>query len=357
MTGTFAVCVIRRLYGPALWILWFLMLRLGPTSKLPDVLRYLGYDPADVLHGTAGALSAFEDCDAQIPFRTQCEVVDHCARRVGCPHLGLLIGARCELRSLGALGLLQKYSLDVGSALLALIRYQRYQVAGAQIELHDDGECASLFYLLDGHDVVAREHLEDGVVAALCAILRSLLGGDWNPLAVSLVHEAPDDTAPYNVVFGCPVAFASGANRLTLRSRDLACRLGRYDPDLRDYMQEQLEPFADAGAASVVRVLNVLQSVIPMGSARAEQVAALLNVHPRTLHRRLRDCGTSFQQLLDRQRYVMALGMLEQPRMSVSRVAEALGYSEPSAFVRAFRRWSGVSPGEWRNGLSLLAPG
>ena len=333
------------------------MLRVGPTAKLPDVLRYLGYDPADVLRGTAVESSAFDDFDMSIPFRTQCAVVDHCARRVGCPHLGLLIGARCELKALGALGLLQKYSLDVGSALLALIRYQRYQVAGAQIELHDDGECASLFYLLDGHDVVAREHLEDGVVAALCAILRGFLGSDWNPLAVSFVHEAPGDTAPYNAVFGCPVAFASGANRLSLRSSDLAHPLGRYDPDLRDYMRGQLAPYDVLGADCAEQVKKLLQSVMSTGVVRAEQVASLLNVHSRTLHRRLRECGTSFQQLLDRQRYVMALGMLEQPRMSVSRVAEVLGYSEPSAFVRAFRRWSGVSPGEWRNGLSSPAPG
>lgn len=331
------------------------MLRVGPTAKLLDVLRYLGYDPADVLQGAGVDPSAFDDFDARLPFRTQCDVVDYCARRVGCPHLGLLIGARFELRSLGALGLLQKYSFDVASALRALIRYQRYQVAGAQIEMIDNGAHVSLIYRLDDIDV-AREHLEDGVFAALCALLRDFLGDDWSPIGVALAHAAPGDTGAYRAYFGCEVSFSDGPGRLVLRSRDLACRLSRHDPDLRDFMQDQLAPFAALGSDSAAQVLKLLQSVIPMGCVRAEQVAALLNVHPRTLHRRLRECGTSFQQLLDRQRYVQALRLLGQGRMAVSRVAEMLGYSEPSAFTRAFRRWSGVSPGEWRHrGASLRA--
>ena len=333
------------------------MLRVGPTAKLPDVLRYLGYDPADVLRGAGVEPSAFDDCDMSIPFRMQCAVVDHCARRVGCPHLGLLIGARCELKALGALGLLQKYSFDVGSALVALIRYQRYQVVGAQIELADDGERASLTYRIGEAGVAARNHLEDGVIAALCAILRDFLGSDWNPLMVSFAHAAPSDTTPFRAVFACPVVFSSAANRLSLRSCDLAHPLGRYDPDLRDYMHGQLAPYDVLGTDCAAQVRKLLQSVMSTGVVHAEQVASLLNVHPRTLHRRLRDCGTSFQQLLDAQRYVQALRLLEHKRMSVGRVAEALGYSEPSAFVRAFRRWSGVSPGEWRNsGGSLSAP-
>ena len=333
------------------------MLRVGPTSKLPNVLRSLGYDPEEVLRGSGVALSSFDSFDAQIPFRTQCEVVEYCARRVGCPHLGLLIGARCELRALGALGLLQKYSPDVGSALYALIRYQRYQVVGAQIELHDDGERTSLIYRIEEAGVIAREHLEDGVIAALCAVLRGFLGKNWNPLAIGFAHAAPSDTTPFRAVFGCPVTFASGVSRLTLRSRDLASRLGRHDPDLHDYLQEQLAPFATSYADSAQQVQELLQSLIPKGCVRAEQIAMLLNVHPRTLHRRLQDCGTSFQQLLDEQRHALALGMLGQRRMAVGRIAETLGYSEPSAFVRAFRRWSGMSPGEWRDaGMTSLAP-
>ena len=326
------------------------MLRVGPTAKLPDVLRYLGHDPEEVLQGSGVLLSSFDSCDTPIPFRTQCAVIEHCARRIACPQLGLLIGARCELRALGALGLLQKYSLDVGAALRALIRYQRYQVLEARIELHDDGETASLAYCIDDAVVAARTHLEDGVLTALCVVLRELLGHEWSPLAVSFVHAAPADPQPYHSVFGCPLAFACDANRLTLRASDLNRRLGRYDPDLYDYMRGQLESFVTPGADYALQVRMLLQAIIPTGGVCAEQIASLLNVHTRTLHRRLRDCGTSFQQLLDVARYAMALRLLTQKRMTVGKVAEALGYSEPSAFVRAFRRWSGVSPGEWRHG-------
>lgn len=110
------------------------------------------------------------------------------------------------------------------------------------------------------------------------------------------------------------------------------------------------------GEKIAAQVLKVLQTTIPSGVVRSEQIADLLNVHQRTLHRRLRDCGTNFQELLDYARFGLARRLLDETPMTVGKVAETLGYSEPSAFVRAFRRWSGATPREWRNGVAASAP-
>ncbi|MBS1228829.1 MAG: hypothetical protein H6R17_2106 [Proteobacteria bacterium] len=324
------------------------MLRVGPFSELPAVLRCLGYDPEAVLREAGFSLSLFESFDAQIPFRSQCELIERCASAVGCAHLGLLVGARCQLRALGALGLLQKYSADVGGALRSLIRFQRYQVAGGEIAFHEAGDEVFLSYRIG--DVSARDHLENIVVSAMCAVLRVFLGAAWNPSQAVFSSPAPRDAAPFHQFFGCPVAFSSSASGLVFRQSHLQRRLARHDPDLCDYLCRQLEQFAPVGEKIAEQVLKLLRTTIPSGAVRSEQIADLLNVHSRTLHRRLRDCGTNFQELLDYARYGLARRLLDETSMTVGKVAEALGYSEPSAFVRAFRRWSGASPKEWRNG-------
>ena len=329
------------------------MFRVGPFSELPAVLRCLGYDPEAILREAGFSLSLFESFDAQIPLRSQCELIERCARAVGCAHLGLLVGARCQLRSLGALGLLQKYSADVGSALRSLIRFQRYQVAGGEIALREAGDEVFLSYRIG--EVSARDHLENVVVAAMCAVLRVFLGAAWNPSRAVFSYPAPRDAAPFHQFFSCPVAFSSDASGLVFHQSHLPRRLAQYDPDLCDYLCRQLAQFAPLGEKIAAQVLKLLQSAIPSGVVRSEQIADLLGVHQRTLHRRLRDSGTNFQELLDRARYGLARRLLDETPMTVGKIAETLGYSEPSAFVRAFRRWSGATPNEWRNGVASSA--
>ena len=85
-----------------------------------------------------------------------------------------------------------------------------------------------------------------------------------------------------------------------------------------------------------------------MDQARSDQVAKLFSIHSRTLSRRLNACGTSFQELLDEGRFEIARQLLEDTRMELHRIAESLEYADASAFTRAFRRWSGITPGQWR---------
>ena len=329
------------------------MFRVGPYSELPAVLRCLGYDPESILRDAGFSLALFEDYDAQIPFRAQCELIERCAKAVGCTHLGLLVGARCQLRSLGALGLLQKYSADVGGALHGLVRFQRYQVAGGEIALREAGDEVFLSYRIG--EVGARDHLENIVVAAMCAVLRVLLGAAWNPSRAVFSYPAPRDVAPFRQIFNCPVAFSGCASGLVFGASYMQRRLAHHDPDLCDYLGCQLEQFAPVGEKIAAQVLRLLQTAIPSGIVRSEQIADLLGVRPRTLHRRLRECGTNFQELLDYARYGLARRLLDETPMTVGKVAETLGYSEPSAFVRAFRRWSGATPNEWRNGAAAGA--
>jgi len=121
------------------------------------------------------------------------------------------------------------------------------------------------------------------------------------------------------------------------------------DPDLLHLLQQQIEALeVEYGDDLPGQVRRVLRTALLTDQARSDQIAMLFSVHSRTLSRRLKACGTSFQELLDEGRFEIARQMLEDTRMEVHQIAETLDYADASAFTRAFRRWSGITPGQWR---------
>jgi AraC-like DNA-binding protein len=95
-------------------------------------------------------------------------------------------------------------------------------------------------------------------------------------------------------------------------------------------------------------VRGVLQSAVLTEQGSADQVASIFSMHSRTLHRRLAESGTSFRKLLDECRFTIACQMLTDTDVNVGRITEMLSYADSSAFTRAFRRWSGTTPAQWR---------
>ena len=129
--------------------------------------------------------------------------------------------------------------------------------------------------------------------------------------------------------------------------------LGRQLPEVDDALRRLLQQQVDALEARhsedfPAQVRSVLQSALMTGDASAGSVGALFSMHSRTLHRHLADFGTSFRALVDETRFEIARQMLENSAMEVSHVAATLDYADASAFTRAFRRWSGATPGVWR---------
>lgn len=126
-------------------------------------------------------------------------------------------------------------------------------------------------------------------------------------------------------------------------------RLPDADPELRRLLQKQIDALeARYHEDFPEQVRSVLRTALLTGHAMADQVAALFSMHSRTLNRRLNAFGTGFQALVDEGRFEIARQMLEDSALLVSEIAASLDYADPSAFTRAFRRWSGTTPAAWR---------
>jgi hypothetical protein len=186
--------------------------RIGATMALPAVLRSLGANPAEVLAEAGFALSLFDNPDNRISYAARSRLLAHCTARTGCQHLGLLVGQQAGLHSLGLMGLLVKYSPDVGTALRSLVRFLHLHVRGAVANLEIDGNLAILSYEIYQPGAVATDQIGDGAVAAMFNILRTLCGPAWKPSEVRFAHREPEDVRPFRSFFRAPLLFDTALN-------------------------------------------------------------------------------------------------------------------------------------------------
>ena len=330
--------------------------RVGGVQAIPAVLRSLGADPVKVFADARVDLALLDNPESQISFADRGRLVRQCVAATGCQHFGLLVGQHSGLHQLGLVGLLVKYSPDVGTALRSLVRHFHLRARGAVVTLGLDGDAAALGYEIVQHQSDANEQIADGALAFLFNIMRTLCGPAWKPSEVCFAHREPADTGPFRRFSQCPLSFDAGRNVLVFDASWLNHRMPSDDPTLRELLLKQIDALeAEHGADLPSQVRSVLRTALLTRHASAEQVAALFSMHPRTLARQLQACGTRFQVLVDEVRFEIARQWLEQSGMDVREVAAALDYADASAFTRAFRRWSGTTPAQWRAKRAVAA--
>ena len=324
--------------------------RIGGTADIPAVLSSLGADPAKVLAEAGFDLKLFDDPDTLVSFAARNHLMAHCAARTECPHFGLLVGQRGGLHSMGLVGLLGKYSPDAGAALRNIVRYVHLHVRGAVATLAVDGDLATLRYEIYQPHVEATDQIGDAAVAVMFNMMRALCGPDWNPIEVRFAHRKPKDVGPFRRFFRAPLIFDAAENAVVFSTAWLNRRLTAIEPELRRLLQNHIDALeVRHGDDFPEQLRSVLRTALVTGHGGVGQVAEVFSMHRRTLCRRLNGFGTSFQALADECRFEIARQMLEDSAMAVTEIAALLDYADASAFTRAFRRWSGTTPAQWRN--------
>lgn len=323
--------------------------RIASGASIPSIIRSLGGNPETLLGELGYDLRLFENPENRLSISARNKIVVHCAQRTHCPHFGLLIGQQNGLHTFGLVGLLVKYSADVGSALASLIRYTHIQVRSGEVNLLVDRNMAMLTWQLHGKGLVGLDHVGDATIATLHNVMRELCGPDWRPSEAWFAHRMPEDVGPYRRFFRIPLRFDAEHFALVFAAGYLRHRLPVSDPELRRLLQSQVDALAAQYPTDFAeQVRRVLGTSLATGQTTTEAVSALFGIHPRTLHRRLAECGVGLQQLVDECRFALARQLLQDTTMNVGQIADLLGYAAHGAFTRAFQRWSGVSPVEWR---------
>lgn len=316
---------------------------------VPSTIRHLGLEPNAVLSGSGIDPEIFDDPDNLISFASRGHLLAHCAARTRCPHFGLLVGQHAGLYSFGLVGLLAKYSQDVAEALGNFVRYFFLHAHSGALSLQVQGDRTIVTHQIHQSEAEGNEQIGAGAVATLYNIVRELCGPDWHASEAWFIQRKPDDVRPFRQFFKADVLFNADQNALVFPSSWLAHALPQVQSDLRLLVQKQIYDLAALHEDDFPeQVRAVLRAALVDGDVRAERVAALFTMHPRTLNRHLHAYGFGYQQLLDETRFEISRQMLKDSDVEVRQIALMLGYADPRSFIRAFRRWSGETPARWR---------
>ena len=269
--------------------------------------------------------------------------------RTNCPHFGLLVGQRSTILSLGLVGRLMQHSDTIGAALRCLVSNLNIQNRGAVPSLLVVGEVALLRYAVYQADTEGAEQIADGALAVAVNAVRALCGSGWNPTELLLPRTTPADVGPYRRHFRAPIRFNQEIATIVLSVRDLERRIAGADPLLRVLLEERIQQQKGLpGSEFPDDIRRLLRMRLTSQRCSAQDIAGVLAMHRRTLNRRLQVGGTGYRAITNEIRFEIARQLLEGTATPLSQIAAALGYSEASAFTRAFRRWSGQTPTAWR---------
>lgn len=326
------------------------------TQAVLHAASRLGLARDTLLDASGLNTKQLDNPDARVPLLAQQQLWAAIQQQLGGVEAGLLIGAALAPGQFSVLGYLLQSSPTLSAALQAVQRYQRLVGEGGELSLQPEGECLWLVY----HAVQPQQPATRARVLALMAFWQSLMTpllADFHLLGARFIHSAPDDLSRYNQLFACPLQFAANDYAIGLPQALLEQPLAQANLPLQSLLREHAEALlARLPSASLsARVVSLLSAQLSQGEPDRSQLAKTLNLSERTLQRRLADEGSSYQQLLNDSRRQLAERYLRDGQLPATEIAVLLGYSEPSVFFRAFRQWTGLTPGEYRASQQVTA--
>lgn len=308
--------------------------------------------PRDELLREAGVQpELLADPDGLLPRSAQQRIWETAVHRLG-PQFGLDAARTLGRGSFRALEYACRASPTFGDALHQLVRFGCLLHGGPLFTMDPLADGCRIRYLPQHPVESVGWATSDFALASIVIVGRDAVGTPWDPTRVEVAHPLQGDRTPYEEVFQAPLHFDASEYALYIADDVLRLRMPEADAALQAilerYLHDRVSGQAEAGATIVERTAQELVHRLPDQSASLDAVAMALGMSSRTLQKRLKASGTRFKDLAEQARLDMARHYLEREDTSLAGIALLLGYSELSAFVRAFSRWTGETPGEYR---------
>ena len=318
------------------------------TLAIAKALEASGVDSERIFQVVGIPMDLSSDPMVRLPTTTLTRLYRACVEVTNNPYFGLTVAKFLQLPHLHALG----YALAASGTLMdfcrRLERYFRLASQVANVSLTEvDGKVLLRFEYL----VELSGETEDAFSGFLVRTMRLLYKPEFSPLRVGLHRPMPREGAePYEALFRAPVSFSQADALLVFDKADLLQPLSGSCPELAQASDSIVISYLARLDKSDV-ITGVTQKIIeflPVGDCTRDKVASALCMSPTTLQLKLSQRGTNFQQLLDDTRKELACSYLRQVARPVTEITFLLGFSDTSNFTRAFKRWTGLSPTDFR---------
>lgn len=323
----------------------------GYARALLDFAVSKGADRARLLTRARITAADLADQDSRIPMDRYVTLMRAAKEETGDGALALHFSEGTRLEAFTIVGLISQSAATMGEGLAQLSRYRRLiaevDVPGGEDRFHlarrDDG-----LWLEDRRpDPNAFPELTEAAFSRFVCEVRRHHGDLEFVKAVEVTHPRPAHASEYERIFGAPVRFGAERNAMRVVESWLAVPINK--PDLYvfgvfiEHAEGLMRRLADRRTVRG-QVEGLLAARLHKGAAGMEAIAAAMGMSPQTLYRRLKAEGVRFEAVLDGLRRDLAEGYLSSEKLSVNETAYLLGFSDPSAFSRAYKRWTGTSP-------------
>jgi AraC-like DNA-binding protein len=317
---------------------------------LPALLAEFGVEPRDVLEAVGVRADVFDDPDNLVPYPVIGRVLAVGAQHTNCDHIGLLLGQRSRLATLGLAGQVALCADTAGEGLQKLANFFTLHNTAATVSVVSGGGFTRLVYAISEPGMGDTGQLQLGAMALGFNILQDLCGPLWLPTVVTVASSAPSNLRPCQKFFRAPLRFDSDESSLTFESHWLDRPLPQADPRKRRLIEAEVLARSEEILADFPATFrSILRKQLVIGESSMDSIAALFGMHRRTLDRKLKRHGMSYGELRESVKRDVACQLLRDTRLPIQQIAESLRYSSAANFSTAFRHWTGVSPSKYRS--------
>ena len=293
-----------------------------------------------------------QDFHGHVSLRSYVSLFEWLAGELNDPSLGLKVSQRNGPDALGAVGYLFLCSGKLETALHSLAQHLDAIQSSSRIEIRHIDDLVQIRYRIIDDTIAPRRQDSEYSIGLTWRHMKLLSKNQCRLVQISFEHERNyRNDLVYSRIFNAPVLFEREANEITIPLEDFERWHEGMDPHLFPILEDHIattraqEPEVRTFTDSVNEILT--ERVLQRG-ARADLVASLLKVSPVTLHRRLRAEGKRFKEIVEDRSKAVAERMLRHSNIPIATVSRRLGYSDPATFSRAFRRWYGQTPWQFR---------
>ena len=317
--------------------------------KLIDHALSEGMTPAD-FKDLPVPLEALNDVQA-VPADHFFELHERLDQALG-PGFSVRVGQQMKMDDYGVLGLSWRTCSKAGEIFERCERYFKLLSNTYVFKVEKEGDISHVYLFRDAYRRgVALSN--EATFSATVVVLQAMTETSMAPLSLSFKHGPPRDLTSYHAAFKCPIRFDQANNCITYQTADLETRTAKADSSINQFLLERVEEETRGIEVSPLKVVadveKLIRDALPGGIPGIAQIGAHMAMSDRTLTRRLSESGTTFRELVRQTQEKISKDLLRNSSSTIGEIAFQTGFSEQSAFSRAFKRWTGQSPLVYRH--------
>lgn len=333
-------------------------IRAGALDNYAGLLTKLGHDPNVTLCQVGLSLADLVNAEARLPYRSVLRAIEYPATTLGIPDFGLQLANEQTLEFLGPIFLAIQAAPNVHEALVIAAKYIHIHTPGVRIEITpDDREHERVHLIIPiAHRIQARQAFEHAV-AHLAKLVSIVSQGNVYPSEICFRHGPLSEPARYRSGLGMLPHFEQPFDGIKLQLRASRRNLPKSNAMMLRTVEQYLHGTAPPHDLPIdQQLLELLPQLMRFRTVDISAAAAALRLNPRTMQRKLKALGTSFEALRDATRKALAEEYLVETSIPLARIAHSLGYSDLAVFHRSCQRWFGQTPARFREQFKRSRP-